>query len=141
MLGTSVLLSRYKKNPHLMRVEREPVVRIELTANGLQNRCSTTELHRPRPSWLVIGYQKHTALSIGILCFVNHGPSLSIPETITLGPCKDDCTVPLFSLVQSSGRFPGVSSQQPRWKALLIVQCVLVFLVEPQNEEHFTDQN
>jgi hypothetical protein len=33
-------------NPGLAWVHGEPMVRLELTTSGLQNRCSTTELHR-----------------------------------------------------------------------------------------------
>ncbi len=34
-------------NPGLAWVHMKPMVRLELTTSGLQNRCSTTELHRP----------------------------------------------------------------------------------------------
>jgi hypothetical protein len=33
-------------NPGLAWVREEPMRRLELLAGGLQNRCSTTELHR-----------------------------------------------------------------------------------------------
>jgi hypothetical protein len=45
----------------------EPVVRIELTTHGLQNRCSTTELN-----WLDVieGKAFHAVIPTG---FFNHG--------------------------------------------------------------------
>jgi hypothetical protein len=37
-----------KINPPVELVHREPMVGLEPTTSGLQNRCSTTELHRLR---------------------------------------------------------------------------------------------
>ena len=40
-------------NPGLAWVHGEPMVGLEPTTSGLQNRCSTTELHRPENSIII----------------------------------------------------------------------------------------
>ena len=42
-----------RMNPGHTRVLLEPMVGLEPTTSGLQNRCSTTELHRPENSIII----------------------------------------------------------------------------------------